>query len=151
MGLFSGERVTRRELIRALVGIFAALGFVWALLGIAGAFLFFESFKYVRDFRGLFDSISSIVLLASGYWIWAGWLLYSFKERYPHRLSPKVFWGISLVHHLACLGKLIPMDVWGGGDDPRWIPALICLYVVVAAAMAFFGPGKEIYRNPGWT
>lgn len=109
----------------------SVIGSIWALMGIAGWWLAIDSFRYVETGVDLLKSISTVVLLLSGYWIWFGWLRYSVKQRFP-LVSVPTFWLVSLVHHLLCILYLLPMDVWGGGDDPWWIPVWIIANAIVA-------------------
>jgi len=111
--------------------LLALIGSYWALAGIAGWYMAIVSFRYVETGLDLLKSISTVALLLSGYWIWFGWLRYSIKLRFP-LVSVHTFWLLSLLHHSLCILYLLPMDVWGGGDDPWWIPAWLVTNVIVA-------------------
>ena len=111
--------------------LLALIGSYWALAGIGGWYMAIVSFRYIETAIDLLKSISTLVLLLSGYWIWFGWLRYSVKLRFP-LVSVQTFWLLSLLHHSLCILYLLPMDVWGGGDDPGWIPAWTIANVVVA-------------------
>jgi len=111
--------------------ILAVMGSIWALTGIAGWFLTLDSFRYVESGTDLIKAVITICLLISGYWVWFGWVRYSFTERFP-KVSDRTFWLVSFIHHAFCILYLIPMDVWGGGDDPWWIPIWIIANLLIA-------------------
>lgn len=125
--------------MRTLTTVLAICGSVWALSGIAGWFLTLDSLLYVETGTDLLKSVVTIVLLTSGYFVWWGWVFHSFKERFPF-VTQQIFWVISLVHHILCILYLIPMDVWGGGDDPWWIPLWIIGNVLIAAMVLVRSP-----------
>lgn len=118
--------------MRTLSALLALGGSVWALSGIAGWFLAFDSLHYVETAAEAFKFFATVTLLISGYCVWWGWVFYSFKERFPF-VTQKTFGIGSLVHHILCVLYLIPMDVWGGGDDPWWIPLWIISNILIAA------------------
>ena len=89
------------------------------------------SIQYVDSAVEAAKMVVTIILLLSGYFVWWGWVFHSFKERFPF-LTTRAFWFCSLIHHIACVLYLIPMDVWGGGDDPWWVPVWIIGNVLIA-------------------
>lgn len=119
--------------------LLAILGSPWALAGLSGWFLAIDSFRHVETGADLLHSVATVALLMSGYWIWFGWIRFSIKRRFP-KVSVRTFWLISLVHHVLCLIYLLPMDVWGGGDDPWWIPLWIIGNVMVALVFLLRSP-----------
>ena len=127
------------------------LGF-FGCAGALGAFslllLGLSDLKYIDSGREKFEAVSLVVLLLSGFWIWFGWLLYFFKQRFP-LVSVRTFWLLSLIHHLIWLLLLIPADVWGGGDDPWWIPVWAAVNVVLATVFVFRYPRNKKLAEQG--
>lgn len=134
--------------MRSLTLILALLGGIWALTGIAGWILTILSIQYIETGTDVAVMLITIVLLMSGYFVWWGWVFYSFKERFPI-LSERSFWICSLIHHIACIIYLIPMDVWGGGDDPWWVPVWIIANVFIAAIILRQQPQKKEEAEQG--
>lgn len=118
--------------MRTLTTVLALCGSIWALGGLAGWFLTVDSLRYVESATDVFRFLVTITLLTSGYFVWWGWVFYSFKKRFPF-VAESSFWVVSLVHHILCVFYLIPMDVWGGGDDPWWIPLWMIGNALIAA------------------
>ena len=124
--------------------LLAMIGSIWAFAGIAGWYVAIEAFRYVETAVDLLRAVFTVILLLSGYWIWFGWLRYSIKRRFP-LVSVHTFWLLSLLHHSLCILYLLPMDVWGGcvwggGDDPQWIPAWTIANIVVALVFLILPP-----------
>lgn len=135
--------VLQNRTMRSLTSILALLGAIWALAGIAGWIMTISSIQYVESGIDAAKMGAAVILLLSGYFVWWGWVFYSFKERFPI-LTTRSFWICSLIHHIACVLYLIPMDVWGGGDDPWWIPVWIIGNVVIALNVLFRQPAKKV-------
>ena len=106
------------------------------------------SIQYVESGVDAAKMVATVILLSSGYFVWWGWVFYSFKERFPF-LTERPFWICSLIHHVACVLYLIPMDVWGGGDDPWWIPVWIIANVLIAAIVLMRHPTKKKEAESG--
>ena len=111
--------------------ILAILGCVWAFSGIAGWILTISSLWHLETHQDIIHAAVTFCLLISGYWVWFGWVRYSFTRRFP-KVSVRTFWLISLVHHSLCVLYLLSADVWGGGDDPWWIPVWIIANIFIA-------------------
>ncbi|YCM45160.1 hypothetical protein V2O64_03880 [Verrucomicrobiaceae bacterium 227] len=132
--------------MRSLTSILALLGSIWAFVGIAGWIMTILSIQYVESGIDAAKMLVTLILLLSGYFVWWGWVFYSFKERFP-LLTTRLFWLCSLIHHMACVLYLISMDVWGGGDDPWWVPVWIIGNVFVAAIVLMWPSAKKIEQN----
>jgi hypothetical protein len=120
--------------MRILTSILALIGVIWAFTCLAGWYVMIESFGHVESNGDLARTIIGIILLLSGYFVWWGWIYYSYKERFP-LLKPRAFWTLSLIHHSASALYLIPIDVWGGGDDPWWVPTWIIGNAILACVL----------------
>lgn len=129
--------------MRSLTSILALFGGFWAFAGIGGWIMTIYSIQYVKSGQDAAKMMITVILLLSGYFVWWGWVFYSFKDRFPI-LSSRSFWICSLIHHLACVLYLIPVDVWGGGDDPWWIPVWIISNVLIAAVVLMLHPATKI-------
>lgn len=129
--------------MRSLTSILALLGAIWAVVGIAGWTVMLMSLKYINSGINAAIFVATVILLLSGYFVWWGWVFYSFKQRFPF-LTTRSFWLCSLIHHIACILYLIPMDVWGSGDDPWWIPVWIISNVIIAIIVLVRQPAKKI-------
>ena len=120
--------------MRTLTTVLAILGAIWAIAGIAGWAMAIYALLEIESTLDAAKALVTIILLVSGYFVWWSWVFYSVKERFPI-FKPRTFWTICLVHHAACIVYLMPMDVWGGGDDPWWIPAWIIANVMIAVTL----------------
>lgn len=128
--------------MKNLTIILALFGSIWALSGLGGLVMTLGSLEYIETGLDLLKFFATMILLISGYYVWWGWVLYSFKERFPF-VSSQTFWFISFVHHVCCVIYLMPLDVWGGGDDSWWIPAWIIANVVIATYILVSKPWLE--------
>ncbi|MCH7227161.1 hypothetical protein [Haloferula sp. A504] len=134
--------------MRTLTTVLAFFGGIWAIVGIGGFAVTVASIQYVENVVDVAELLVTLILMLSGYFIWWGWVRYSIKERYP-LVGPRTFWIVSLVHHLVCVLYLLPMDVWGGGDDPWWIPAWIIGNAVIAAVVLMLRPTNNSTAGDG--
>ena len=116
--------------MRILSIILAFCGSVWAFVALVGWIVIIPN-VHIQTGLDIARFLLHIVILVSGYFVWWGWVFYSFKERYP-LLGQQTFWSICLAHHLLFVVSLIPVDVWGGGDDPWWIPVWIVGNILIA-------------------
>lgn len=85
--------------MRVITAILALLGTLWAILGLYGATVMLS---YPPDTTpDAFHYSISVGLFTTGYFVWWGWVFYSFKKRFP-LVPQKTFWIISLLHHIVC-------------------------------------------------
>ena len=117
--------------MRTVTSLLAFFGIYWALSGVVFFLTTLGSFKDAGTAGDFLKILYDLVLLGSGYWVWWGWIRYSFTERFP-RMGQRAFWYVSLVHHILGVLYLVPHDVWGGGDDPWWVPGWVILNIVIA-------------------
>ena len=126
-----------------LLGLFGCAG---ALFAFGQVMYLIDGIRYIDTPKELLKTVYLAVLFLSGYWIWFGWLLYTFKQRFPW-VSPRTFWIVSLVHHTVWLLLMIPEDVWGGGDDPWLVPAWLIANLVIATVFVFRCKSNEDMPN----
>lgn len=134
--------------MRTITTILALCGSYWALVGIAGWWAVFGEIQVAESTPDLAKPLVTLVLLVSGYSVWWGWIFYSIKMRFPF-VTIRTFWYVSLLHHIACIFYLIPMDVWGGGDDPWWVPLWTIGNVLIAAILLTRHPRNEKQAEQG--
>lgn len=142
------KTVLQKKTMRSLTSILALLGGIWAFAGIAGWIMAILSIQYIESGLDVAKTLITIILLLSGYFVWWGWVFYSFKGRFPF-MTTRAFWVCSLIHHIACVLYLLPMDVWGGGDDPWWIPVWIIGNVLISVIVLIRQSEKQVMAKQG--
>ncbi|MES2924310.1 MAG: hypothetical protein V4819_22355 [Verrucomicrobiota bacterium] len=132
--------------MRLLTAILALCGSIWAFMGLGSFLLIYWLLEDLETKTDVIKLVGSTILIPSGYFVWWGWVFYSFKKRFPF-VTQRTFWTLSLVHHILCAIFLIPTYVTyvrSDGDGPWPMPAWIIGNVVIAAVVLARHPWSEI-------
>jgi hypothetical protein len=98
--------------MRVTTAILALFGIIWAYMGLGSFVLIFWLLQDLGTITDMLKLFVTAILMPTGYFVWWGWVFYSFKERFPF-VTQQTFWIISLLHHIVCTSYIIlSMDEW---------------------------------------
>lgn len=117
-------------------------------MGLGGFLLIYWLVEDIETKIDVIKLVGISILMPSGYLVWWGWAFYSFKKRFPF-VTQRIFWIVSLVHHILCVLFLIPVykNYGWGWEGPWWIPTWIIGNVVIAAIVLARHPWSEIHAE----
>lgn len=94
----------RGSCVRIITAILFCFGIYFALIAwiplIAPIGMIFPRYEYTG--RDIWVSLLGSLLSATGYWVWLGWLIRSWRQKYL-LLSPRAFWLLAAANHLGWL------------------------------------------------
>ena len=110
--------------MRYLTAILATGGIFWALYGLLGWLAIASGLPTIRTFSQVVETVGWICFLSAGYFIWWSWVVHAFTGSFP-TLQPRVFWFLSLVHHLLAVIFMLPPSL-GASTVIEWFMQLWC-------------------------
>ena len=135
--------------VRIITTILFCLGTYFAILAWVPLFapigIILSDYKYGPT--DIWVSILGSLLSVSGYWIWLGWLVRSWKQQYLF-LTPKSFWLLAAVNHLGwLLYSLIPGGLLSAMVPNSFTFSWLTGNLYLSLLMVVFNPDKDLKRK----
>ena len=131
--------------MRALTATLALFGCPWVVLGFWGAFVIVGYPSETFGSKPLY-TLYTALLFSLGYFIWWGWVFFSFTKRFPF-VSTRTFWTLSLIQHALAIFWVSKLgeDYRGGNPLPFTlsVTANALISAIILVRRPWDGPNAE--------